>query len=388
MNFIKKLFIKDYKNVDDKNVRLRYGFTAGIIGIISNLFLFVAKLIVAIIGGSITILAEAINNLSDMGSSVVVLVGFKLSKKPADTEHPFGHARYEEIMALIVAVIVLAIGVILAKGSVEKVLSNEKTTVSLLTYIILSIAIIVKLLQMFLYRDFAKSINSEVLKASSVDSRNDAISTISVLIAMILIDIFGNLPFSIDGVFGILVSLFIIITSIKLIKETISPLLGESLSPEFIKKMKNVILSHDGVLGVHDFMIHSYGTNNYFATAHVEVDRKVDIMKSHDMIDNIEREFKENHNVSLSIHLDPIEIDNEEINTHKQNIENLLNEIEPSISLHDFRMVFGETHTNILFDVVIPFDKKIELEDIKKFLYEKYKDYPMKYFFVIDVDRV
>ena len=388
MELIKKLFIKDYKNTADSKVRFKYGIVAGVIGIISNFLLFIAKFLVGFLSGSITIVADAINNLSDMASNVIVIFGFKLSSKPADSEHPFGHERYEQIMALIVSVIVIVIGVLLSKSSLEKIFNYEETTVTITTYIVLGIAILVKLFQMFLYKDFAKSINSDVLKASSVDSRNDVISTSAVLVAMVLIHIFGNIGFSIDGVFGLIVSIFIIISAIKLMKETIGPLLGEMPDPEFVKSLKDKILSYDGVLGLHDFLIHSYGANNFFVNAHVEVSSKVDIMISHDMIDNIERDFKEQLNIVLSIHLDPIETDNEEVNFNKKKVQLILKNIDESLDFHDFRMVFGETHTNILFDVVIPFGSKITFEHVKEELENKYKDEDKKYFFVLGLDRI
>ena len=387
INLIKKIFIKNYNQTENEKVRLKYGLVAGIFGIISNLILFIAKILVGIVGASITIIADAINNLSDMGSSIIVLLGFKLSSKPADSEHPFGHERYEQIMALIVAVIVFSIGVLLGKSSIEKIISPETTTVSLVTYIILVIAILVKLLQMFVYKDFAKSINSEILKASSYDSRNDVISTSVVLIATLLIDLFANINFSIDGVFGVLVSLFIIISSVKLIKETIDPLLGAKPDDEFVEGLKAKILSYDGVLGVHDFLIHSYGVNTYFASVHVEVSSKVDIMISHDIIDNIERDFKENLNIILSIHLDPIENDNEEVVFHKQKVVDILQKLDITISIHDFRMVKGESHTNLLFDIVLPFSSKLNKKDIIDTLQNGYKDEEKKYFFVIEIDR-
>ena len=388
MELIKKLFIKDYKNTSDSKVRFKYGFVAGIFGLISNLLLFVGKLFIGILAGSITIIADAINNLSDMGSCVIVLFGFKLSSKPADSEHPFGHERYEQIMALIVAVIVMAIGVLLAKSSIEKLISPEPTIVSVLTYVILGLAILVKLFQMFLYGNFAKSINSDVLKASSIDSRNDVISTLAVVVAMVLINIFGTISFSIDGLFGLIVSVFIMISSIKLIKETIGPLLGEMPDKDFVQSLKDKILSYKGVLGIHDFAIHSYGANNFFVNVHVEVSSKVDVMISHDMIDNIERDFKEQLNIVLSIHMDPIEVDNEEVNFNKKKVEVILKNIDETLSFHDFRMVFGETHTNILFDVVIPFGSKIQLEDVKKELEEKYSNEEIKYYFVLGLDRI
>ncbi len=387
MEFIKKLFIKDYKNIEDKNVRFRYGVVAGIIGIISNLILFLTKIFIGFVSASITIIADAINNLSDMASSCIVIFGFKLSSKPADSEHPFGHERYEQIMALIVAVIVTAIGILLAKSSIEKIISPEDVLVNIWTYIILVASILIKFFQMMLYNNFAKTINSKVLKASSIDSRNDIITTSSVLLAIIIIDLVGDIGFSIDGIFGLIVSMFIIISSFNLLKEAINPLLGERPNEEFVEKLRAKILSYDGVLGIHDFVIHSYGANKFFANVHVEVSSKVDVMISHDLIDNIERDFKENLNIDLSIHMDPIEVDNEEVSTNKARVEEILRDIDPALSLHDFRMVIGETHTNILFDVVVPFDNNITLQEINDVLTNAYIDMDKKYYFVITLDR-
>ena len=387
IRLIKKIFIKNYKDTKNNQVRYKYGIVAGFFGVFSNLILFLCKIIVGLIGSSITIVADAINNLSDMGSNCIVLFGFKLSKKPADSEHPFGHARYEQIMALIVAVIIVAIGGLLLKSSIEKIVSPEVTSVSIYTYLVLIFAILFKIFQMFLYKDFSKAINSQVLNASSIDSRNDVISTSAVLVATILIDIFGDVGFSIDGIFGLLVSVFIIYSSIKLMKDTISPLLGEMPDSKFVEKLKKKLLSYEGILGIHDFLIHSYGPNTYFASVHAEVSSKVDIMISHDLIDNIEKDFKEKYNIILSIHMDPVEIDNEEVNFNKEKVGLILKNFDKSIDFHDFRIVHGTTHTNLIFDVVLPFESKLTLEEIKSELENKYKDEEKKYYFVINIDR-
>ena len=369
-------------------LRLKYGTRAGIFGLISNMLLFGTKLTIGLISASITVIADAINNLSDMGNCLIVLFGFKLSSKPADSEHPFGHERYEQIMALIVAVIVTAIGVLLAKSSIEKLITPEKTTVSVVSYIVLSSAILLKLVQMLVYLRYAKKIDSDVLKASSIDSRNDAIATSATLTAMILIGVFGNTGFSIDGLFGLLVSLFIIISSFRLLREIIDPLLGQMPEKEFVDKLKAKILSYDGVLGIHDFMIHSYGAHKFFVTAHAEVSSKEDIMKSHDIIDNIERDFKEEFDIILSIHLDPIETDNPEVLKNKEKVTAVIKSFDKSFTIHDFRIVSGETHTNVLFDVVVPYSSKISVKEIIHALDEAYSTESKKYYFIIDIDRI
>ena len=385
---LKRIFIKNYKNTEDSAVRLKYGFFAGIFGVISNFLLFAGKIIVGVLGSSITIIADAINNLSDMANNFIVIFGFKLSSKPADSEHPFGHARYEQIMALIVSVLIVSIGVLLLKSSIEKIISPNITTVSIATYIVLILSILIKLFQMLLYKDFGKSINSQVLKASSIDSRNDVISTFAVLIATILINVLGNIGFSIDGVFGLIVSMFIIYSSIKLVKETISPLLGEMPSKEFINNLKQEILKNKDILGVHDFLIHSYGPNTYYASAHAEVSSKADIMKIHDVIDNIESEFKQKYNIVLSIHMDPIDVNNEEVKFKKKKVEIILKNLNENIQFHDFRLVIGKTHTNVLFDVVIPFNCNLTLAQVKNALELQYKDEDKKYYFILGLDRV
>ncbi len=387
MNLIKKVFIKNYQNTEDSAVRIRYGFFAGIFGLVTNLILFATKFFIGFFCGSITIIADAINNLSDVGSSIIMLVGFKLSNKPADSKHPFGHARYEQVMALIISVVVLMIGAILCKSSIEKLVSNEPVVVNKFVYIILGVGVFIKFLQMILYSNFAKAIKSEVLKASSIDSRNDIISTLCTICAMICINIFGQINFSLDGLFGLLVSIFIIFNSIKLVKDTISPLLGESLDPKFVQNLKNRILSYRYVLGVHDFIFHSYGANHNFASVHVEVDSKTNMIKAHNVIDKIERTFKEDYNISLSIHIDPVQIGNEKVNKNKAKIIEILKSIDKSISIHDFRMIFEKTYVRVFFDVVIPFGKDIKLEDIKQTINDKYKNEKIKYFFTINLDR-
>lgn len=388
MNLIKKIFIKDYKNIEDGAVRFRYGLFAGLFGMLTNLLLFVTKIIIGFICGSITIIADAINNLSDMGSSIILIMGFKLSNKPADSKHPYGHARIEQVMALIVSVIVLMIGAILFKSSVEKLISNEPVLINKYVYIILSVSVVVKLLQMFLYSNFAKAIKSSVLKTSSIDSRNDIITTLCTILAMIIINIVGNINFSLDGLFGLLVSIFIIINSFILVKNTISPLLGESLDPKFEQMLKNRILSFRYVLGVHDFIFHSYGANNKFATAHVEVDCKTNMIKAHNEIDKIERAFKKDYNITLSIHIDPVQKGNEKVEKHKKHILNILKSIDNSITIHDFRMIFEKTYTRVFFDVVIPFEKDVDFEKIKSQLAENYKNEKTKYFFTLNLDRI
>lgn len=390
MKFIRKLFIKDYQDTQNPKVRFRYGLVAGIFGIISNALLCVFKLIVGVVGNSITIIADAINNLSDAGSSVVTLVGFKLSATPPDNDHPFGHARYEYITSLLVSVTVLFIGILLLKSSIEKCITPEEVSVSVYTYVVLGVAIAMKLVQMLIYLDFSKAINSGALKASAADSRNDVLATVAVLISTIVIDVAGDKispKVSVDGIMGIAVSAFIIVSSILLIKEAMSPILGEKPPKELVDKITAKILSYDGVIGVHDLVVHSYGENHCFVVAHVEVPADVDITKSHDVIDNIEHDFWNEMHVRITIHMDPVDTKNKQLAVLKLRAQNAIANLDKNLSLHDFRLVSGQTHTNMLFDVVIPYGSKITLDDVKDALEKEFGNDPVKYFFVIDMDR-
>lgn len=390
MKFIRKLFIKDYQDTQNPKVRFRYGLVAGIFGIMSNALLCVFKLIVGVVGNSITVIADAINNLSDAGSSVVTLVGFKLSATPPDNDHPFGHARYEYITSLLVSVTVLFIGILLLKSSIEKCITPEEVSVSVYTYVVLGVAIAMKLVQMLIYLDFSKAINSGALKASAADSRNDVLATVAVLISTIVIDVAGDKispKVSVDGIMGIAVSAFIIVSSILLIKEAMSPILGEKPPKELVDKITAKILSYDGVIGVHDLVVHSYGENHCFVVAHVEVPADVDITKSHDVIDNIEHDFWNEMHVRITIHMDPVDTKNKQLAVLKLRAQNAIANLDENLSLHDFRLVSGQTHTNMLFDVVIPYGSKITLDDVKDALKKEFGNDPVKYFFVIDMDR-
>ncbi len=383
MNFFKKLFIKDYENTSDQEVRFRYGIVAGIFGIISNVLLCVFKVLVGVLSGSVAIIADAINNLSDAGSSVVTVFGFKLSNRPADREHPFGHARYEYIAAFIIAFAVVLIGVLLMKQSIEKIITPEDVKISVYTYVVLGVAIVLKILQGFIYKNFGKAINSEALKASAMDSRNDVFTTIAVLISTIVIDTTGV---NIDGYAGLVVSIVIIICSIKLLKDTINPLLGTVPDKELVRKISEKLSQYDEVLGVHDLMIHSYGPAITYASVHVEVDSRRDFLETHDEIDNIERDFMRDMNVHLVIHMDPIAVGDSETDLLKKEVQDVILGMNEEATIHDFRLVKGNTHTNVLFDVVVPYGAKIGAREIARELNEKIKS-DKTYYFIINVDN-
>jgi len=366
----------------DKKEDMKHGVKAGIVGIIVNIVLFASKIAVGLIASSITIVADAVNNLADASSSVVTVIGFKLSARPADEEHPFGHERIEQICALLIAIIVLAVGVLLGKSSIEKIITPEAITVNVATYVVLAIGIIGKLGLMLFLRTYGKKIDSDSLIASSADARNDSISTTAVLISTIVI---GTTGVNIDGYMGLAVSIFIVISALIMFKEIISPLLGEKADKEFTMEVRKRILAHNKILGIHDLVIHQYG-KTAFVTVHAEIDASDDFIACHDVIDNIEREFLE-YGIHLSIHMDPIEADNPEVEAHKLRAIKALNALDESLHLHDFRMVKGDTHTNILFDVVVPYEKKITLKEIQGIMAKEYENDEQQYFFVLTLDR-
>lgn len=381
---LKKLFIKCYENVEDPTVRNKYGVVAGYFGIITNLLLFLIKLIIGLLTNSITILADAFNNLSDFGSCIVTILGFKLANKPADKEHPYGHARYEYITGIIVSLLMLVMGVIFLKTSIGKIISPEEIKISFATYLVLIIAVLGKVLQMVVYSDFARSINSSTIKASAIDARNDIISTLAVLAATIIMGIF---KINIDAYTGIIVSIFIIISSIKSLKDTINPLLGIIPSEEKVNKIKEKILSHKEIIGIHDLRIHSYGEKNDFVTVHAEVPDTMGIIEAHEIADTVEREFKEELNIDLTVHIDPLNINDEETRNIKNKVEEILKRFNKDINIHDFRVVTAQKHTNAIFDIVVPYGKNYNRYELLGVLEEGFKDEEKKYYFIFNVDR-
>lgn len=384
---LKKTFIKDYKNVSSASVRYRYGLLAGIFGILTNVVLFVMKIVFGLIAGSISVVADAVNNLSDAGSSGVTVVGFKLSNRPPDKEHPFGHARYEYITGLVVAFIVLIIGGTLLKSSIERIISPELIEASVWTAAVLVVSIFLKTIQGMLYTDFGKAINSPSLSASATDSRNDVISTSLVLVstvgAIFLPEIFSK----VDSYLGIAVSLFIIVSGVKLVKETVDPLLGGVPDKELVAKIREKFKEYPEILGTHDLMVHSYGPGKVFATIHAEVEADTDVLLSHDLIDNIERDFQRD-GIFMVIHMDPIVTSDPEIAMLRDRVYEVLQAAYgDKLSLHDFRMIKGITHTNVLFDAVVPFDEKITAEDIAALLSEKIDSGGTTYYYVVNIDR-
>ena len=359
------LFLK-YKDPKSAGSREIFGRVAGIVGIVCNVFLCILKFIVGTISNSVSITADATNNLTDAGSSIITLIGFRLSEKPADEDHPYGHARYEYIAALVISFLIIYIGFETLRNSFNKILHPEATVFNWVTIAILLASIGVKLWLSRFNKKLGKLINSTALEATAADSRNDCISTAAVLIAMVVSKFIG---FNLDGYMGVCVAVLILLSGAGLVKETLGPLLGQAPSKEMYEKIESKILSYDDVLGVHDLMVHSYGPNSYFASAHIEMDANINVLVCHDLMDKIERDFKSELNIHLVVHLDPTILDCEKTNEFKEVVRKILYDIDPVITFHDFRVVIGDKANNVLFDVVIPPNYKYseqELTDIIK----------------------
>ena len=370
-----RLFVSNHRDTQDPQVRTAYGKLSGWVGIMCNLLLCAGKFIAGLISGSVSIIADAANNLSDASSSIISLLGFKLSEKSADEEHPYGHARYEYLSGFIIAVMVAVIGFQLAKSSVEKIISPSPVQFSWISVAILTASILVKFWMMLFNRKVGGLINSSSLKATAIDSRNDCISTLAVLAAA-LISHFTSVE--LDGWMGLVVAIFILLSSIGLLREALSPLLGKAPDPELAEQIRQKILSYDGVLGTHDLMVHDYGPNRMFASVHVEMAAENDVLESHDVIDNIERDFLKD-GLNLVIHFDPIITADPTVEDLRHEIANLVASIDPSLTIHDLRIVPGSTHTNVIFDCVVP--RNFPMSDgqlkgrISHLVQQKHRDY-------------
>lgn len=392
INLLRKIFIKDYDNLNDSKVREKHGKLASFVGIFSNLILFIIKLVAGLLTASVAIIADSINNLSDMGSSIITLVGFKLAGMPADEEHPYGHQRLEYIAGLVVALIIIFVGISLFSTSFDKIINYVPAEINktflLISSGILVVSIMIKLWQSMFNKKMGKLISSVALEATAQDSRNDCISTGVVLLGNLVLLIFGNLSFSLDGVLGILVSVFIVIAGANLIKDTIDPLIGVSTDSSLISDIIKDIKSNEVVLGIHDVMCHMYGPTKMFMTLHCEVDSKGDIIVIHDHIDNIENEIYNKYGVLLTIHMDPLDIHDEEANKLKEEIKVIVNNIGDELDMHDFRVVRKLSKSTILFDVVVPYNYKYTNEEITKKIEEEFFKNHKDYVFLIHFDNI
>ena len=383
-NLLTSLFVKNKDNTNDPAVRSAYGRLCGAVGVICNVILFIFKMLVGTLSGSIAITADATNNLSDASSSVISLLGFKLSERPADDEHPYGHGRYEYLSALTVAALVLVIGFEMIGSSIEKIITPEAVEFGLFPIIVLVSSILLKLWMALFNYKIGKKIDSQTLIATAKDSRNDVISTTAVLISGIVSHLTS---LNLDGYMGLIVALFIIYSAVGLIKESISPLLGIPPTRELVEGINEKILSYDGVLGTHDMIIHDYGPGRKFASLHIEMSADAPVLEAHDLIDNIERAIYDEFGIQTSIHYDPIVTNDKKIEELRCYITEILDGIGEDITMHDLRIVPGSTHTNVIFDCVLPRASKMSEAEFKCYVSravtQKYTDH----FCVITVDR-
>ena len=385
ITFLASLFIKDSKNYKEPSVRQAYGVLSGAVGIGLNILLFFGKWLAGTISGSIAIIADAFNNLSDAGSSIITLIGFRLSGQEPDPEHPFGHGRMEYISGLLVSVAILVMGFELIGSSIGKLRSPEPIESSALVFGILIASILVKLYMFFYNHSLSKKIESAAMKATSVDSLSDTVATTLVLIATLISKYTGLL---LDGWFGILVGLFILYTGGSTLKETIDLLLGQPPKQEFIDEVKEIVLGHSMVHGVHDLIVHDYGPGREMISLHAEVDVNGDIQDIHEQIDHIEHELQEKLHCSATIHMDPIVTDDKEVLAMKAKVEEMVHFLDESFSMHDFRMVRGSTRTNLIFDVEVPRKTSYTDNEIVNWLKERIHELPgSKYFAVIQIDH-
>jgi cation diffusion facilitator family transporter len=383
-----RLFIKDHRNVTNPAVRSAYGTMVSIVGILFNLLLFAAKFTVGMLCGSIAISADAINNLSDSGSQIISLISFRISAKPADREHPFGHARIEYVTSMIVAFLVLLIGFETLKESVQKILNPEPLEKSTAAIFVLSISILVKLWLGFFNRRIGKKISSSVMKATAADCFSDVLSTTAILIATVIAFLVPSLKISLDAYMGAIVAIMILVAGVKILIETKNSILGEAPSDEVVKTIKSVVDEYPRALGMHDLIVHSYGPGHTFAALHIEIDGNEDIFEIHDMVDLIEQRLRHEHHIDATVHMDPIVTDNEEINKLREKVVAAIARIDERFLIHDFRFVPGETHTNLIFDVAVPFEIKQSEEEIRRLIATEVSRIDPSYFTVITIDKV
>ena len=376
-----KFWIRESDSEEKK--RRVYGTLGAVVGIFLNICLFAGKYLAGFLSGSIAIMADAFNNLSDAGSSFISLIGFVFSGKKPDLDHPFGHGRIEYLAGLGVSFLILLMGVELAKNSVQKILHPVSVQISTLSIAVLSASILVKLYMAYYNHAIGKKIRSATMAATATDSLSDAVATTVVLLAMLFLAVTG---INIDGYCGILVAVFILAAGIGAAKETVSPLLGQAPDPEFVKEIKELVMQHDEVLGIHDMTVHDYGPGRVMVSLHAEVSGDGNIYELHDLIDRIERELKEKLHCETVIHMDPIDVGNEKTIEMKEEMVKLVKAIDERLTIHDFRMVTGTTHHNMIFDVVIPADFKLSQEELKDIIQKKVWEKWPDYYVVIDVD--
>ncbi len=384
IRFFIKLFIKDADKINDVNVRKAYGMLGGTVGIVLNLLLFGGKFLAGVISHSIAITADAFNNLSDAGSSLITLFGFKMAGQKADSDHPFGHGRMEYLSGLFVSMAILFMAYELLKSSVIKIITPVETELNPTVAVILVVSILMKFYMFFYNRYLSRKINSAAMLATAKDSLSDTLSTTVVLISMIISHFWG---IQIDGFCGVMVGLFIFYTGYNAAKDTINPLLGQAPDPEFVKQIEEIILSYPDIIGMHDLIVHNYGPGRVMISVHAEVPAEGDILQLHDTIDNVEHTLKRTLLCDAVIHMDPVCTHDEETMRLKQVITEMVKEVNDSLSIHDFRLVKGPTHTNVIFDLLVPYEFFLTDSQVVTIITAKIEDMEGSYYAVIDVDK-
>lgn len=383
-DLILRVFVRDHKNTEDPAVRDKCGRVAGAVGIVTNFLLFLMKIIVGTVFHSVSVTADAVNNLTDSGSSVVTLIGFKMASKPADEKHPFGHARIEYLSGVIVSFIVIFLGLQLGMSSIEKILTPEENALTPVALVVLVISILAKLWQCLFYRKVGRMIKSESVEATSKDSRNDVIATSVVLLGAVITMLTGV---NLDGYMGAAVALFIVFSGVQLTISTADPLLGQAPEGELVQTITEKMLSYPGIIGMHDLAVHNYGVGRCFASAHCEVDAKNDILVSHDLIDNIERDFSRDLCIHMVIHLDPVIVGDARTDALHRKVQSLVTALYPTVTIHDFRVIWGVTHSNIVFDAAVPFSVKDSDAVITQKLEAEIQKLDPDYRTVVTIDR-
>ncbi|MBE6706190.1 MAG: cation transporter [Ruminococcaceae bacterium] len=382
IGLLAKIFIKD--NGSPEKARGAYGKLCSLVGICLNVLLFGIKLFAGIISGAISVISDAFNNLTDATSSLISLLGFRLSEQKADKDHPFGHGRFEYISGFIVSMLIILVGFELGKSSFEKIITPEAVQFSYVAVIILAVSIVIKAYMAFYNFRISKKISSAAMKATATDSLSDCIATAAVLASLIIAKVFSV---NIDAYCGLAVSGFILFSGLRSAKETIDPLLGGSPSDEYINEITAIVYSYEGIRGIHDLIVHDYGPGRSMISLHAEVDANSDLLHTHDMIDNIEKELREKLRCDAVIHMDPIVTDDPQINELKEKIAAFVTCIDSGLTIHDFRMVVGPTHTNVIFDVVVPFGVRKSDEEIKAAVEKIVRTLDGNYFAVVNIDK-
>lgn len=384
VDFLVRCFVKDYQRVQDTKVRERYGVLSSVVGIICNIIIFTGKFIIGALAHSISIISDGFNNLCDCASCIVTLFGYKMAAKPADKDHPFGHGRMEYLTSLVIAAVIVVVGCELLKSSVLKIIHPEQVTFSAVALLVLVLSIFIKVWMGYFNRKLGRKIDSSVMLATSKDSFSDVWATLATLVALVA-SIWTDAP--VDGIMGVAVSVLILFSGFGIIKDTVDRLLGMPADEAVVEKLKELVSECPVALDMHDLIIHSYGPGNLIGSVHVEVDAKGDILDIHDAIDELERNIYEELHLRMTVHMDPVEIGNQRIQECKAMMTEIVREIDGSLSIHDFRIVSGPTHTNLIFDLLLPYDCALTERDIQGEIERRLSEYEERFYTVITFDK-